>query len=215
MDCDFALFQQVANNQSDDRNVVARFYDKAVKTTAVNSNGLPVFKNVTYVEIRLKDNNTEVFNQPANEEKIKRFAREYALYKMAKEQIKEGTPLEQFAFLTAAEVATCKNRGIFTVEALAGLSSDRVQSLGLQNEHKFAKIFMENAHNNVSVVELARKEKEYSDKISEYRAKFEILIKENNTLKQEIKKLNKCKTLRKWRTSEKGDSNENNFGNMS
>lgn len=215
MDCDFALFQQVANNQSDDRNVVARFYDKAVKTTAVNSNGLPVFKNVTYVEIRLKDNNTEVFNQPANEEKIKRFSREYALYKMAKEQIKEGTPLEQFAFLTAAEVATCKNRGIFTVEALAGLSSDRVQSLGLQNEHKFAKIFMENAHNNVSVVELARKEKEYSDKISEYRAKFEILIKENNTLKQEIKKLNKCKTLRKWRTSEKGDSNENNFGNMS
>lgn len=215
MDFDFAMFRQVADNQNDDRNVVARFYDKAIKTTAVNSNGLPIFKNVTYVEIRLKDNNTEVFNQPANEEKIRRFAREYALYKMAKEQIKEGTPLEQFAFLTAAEVATCKNRGIFSVEALAELPSDRVQCLGLQNEHKLAKIFMQTAHNNVSVAELARKEREYNNKISEYKTRFEILMKENNVLKQEIEKLNKCKTLKKKKTPEKGDNNENNFGNMS
>ncbi len=201
MDFDFAMFRQFADNTNDDRNVSARFYDKAVKTTAVNDNGLPIFKNVTYVEIRLKDNNTEVFNQPASPEKIQRFPREYALYKMAKAQIKEGTPLEQFAFLTAAEVATCKNRGVFTVEALANLPDDKVKSLGLQNEHKFAEIFMRNAKGNNKVADFARKEKEYNDKIAEYREKFELLNKENISLKQEIIKLNKIKTLRKTKTS--------------
>ncbi|MBQ8481962.1 MAG: hypothetical protein IJ532_05460 [Alphaproteobacteria bacterium] len=200
MDFDFAMFRQFADNTNDDRNVAARFYDKAVKTTAMNDNGLPIFKNVTYVEIRLKDNNTEVFNQPASPEKIERFPREYALYKMAKAQIKEGTPLEQFAFLTAAEIATCKNRGIFTVEALANLSDDKVKSLGLQNEHKFAEIFMRNAKSNNKVADFARKEKEYADKIAEYKEKFELLNKENISLKQEIIKLNKTKTLRKSKT---------------
>lgn len=201
MDFDFAMFRQFADNTNDDRNVAARFYDKAVKTTAMNDNGLPIFKNVTYVEIRLKDNNTEVFNQPASLEKIKRFPREYELYKTAKAQIKEGTPLEQFAFLTAAEVATCKNRGVFTVEALADLSEDKVKSLGLQNEHKFAEIFMRNAKSNNKVADFARKEKEYADKIAEYKEKFELLNKENISLKQEIMKLNKIKTLRKSKTS--------------
>lgn len=204
MDFDFALFRQVADNKNDDRNVAARFYDKAVKTTAVNDNGLPIFKNVTYVEIRLKDNNCEVFNQPASPEKIRRFPREYALYKMAKEQIKEGTPLEQFAFLTAAEVATCKNRGVFTVEALADLSAEKVQSLSLQNEHKLAKIFMSNAKSNNQVADFARKESEYKDKIAEYRERLENLINENNVLKQEIVKINKSKTLSK-KNRQKGE----------
>lgn len=197
MEFDYALFRQIADNKNDDRNVSARFYDKAVKTTEVNDNGLPIFKNVTYVEIRLKDNNTEVFNQPANQDKIRRFPREYALYKMAKEQIKEGTPLEQFAFLTAAEVATCKNRGIFTVEALAELSAEKVQSLSLQNEYKLAKIFMQNAKKNNEMADFARKESEYRDKIAEYIEKFDILSEENNILKQEITRLNKTKTLSK------------------
>ena len=103
MDMDFALFQQVIKQGESEKNVAARFYDKAVKTNMVADNGLPVFKNVTYVEIRLKDNNTEVFNQPATAEKIRRFPKEYALYQLSKKQVEKGTPLEQFAFLTAAE----------------------------------------------------------------------------------------------------------------
>lgn len=186
MDFDFALFRQIADNVNDDRNVSARFYDKAVKTTAVNDNGLPVFKNVTYVEIRLKDNNTEVFNQPASQEKINRFPREYALYKMAKEQIKEGTPLEQFAFMTAAEIATCKSRGIFTVEALAALEDEKVQTLGLHNEHSLAEIFMQKAKNNNEMADFVKMENEYKNKIAEYQEKLDMLVSENNALKREI-----------------------------
>ena len=167
MDMDFALFQQMAATAEDERNVAARFYDKAVKTDKVAANGMPIFKNVTYVEIRLKDNSTEVFNQPASEEKIKRFPREYALYKMAKEKIKDGTPLEQFAFLTAAEIETCKSRGLFTVEDLANLSKEKVQFLDLENEHDLAVKFMQKAQDNKIMAEMVAKEKEYKRQIAD------------------------------------------------
>lgn len=180
MDIDFAVFQQIASQTQDEKNVAARFYDKAVKTSEVSENGLPIFKNVTYVEIRLKDNSTEVFNQPATEEKIKRFPKEYALYKLSKEQAKDGTPLEQFSFLTAAEIATCKNRGIFTVEALAGLDFDKVNSLGLQNEHVLAQMFLEEAGINVKLKKFADREKEYQEKIRALEEKISALEAKNN-----------------------------------
>lgn len=171
MDMDFAMFQQIASQVENEKNVAARFYDKAVKTSEVNENGLPIFKNVTYVEIRIKDNNTEVFNQPATEEKIKRFPKEYALYKMSKEQAKDGTPLEQFSFLSAAEIATCKARGVFTVEALAELDFAKVNSLGLQNEHVLAQMFLENSGDNLKLKKFAEREKEYKAKIAELEEK--------------------------------------------
>ncbi len=199
MDMDFAIFRQAADNVNDERNVRARFYDKAVKTDKTTANGLPIFKNVTYVEIRLKDNNTEVFNQPASEEKIKRFPREYGMYQAAKQQAENGTPLNQFAFLTAAEIATCGNRGIFTVEALAGLSAEKVRDLGLENEHHLAELFMQAAKSVDAVAVFARKEEEYLNEI-------EKLKYENNELKQIIKKNNKGKTLNR----RKGEKYENN-----
>lgn len=175
MDVDFNMFRQAADNTADERNVAARFYDKAVKTEELTPNGLPIFKNVTYVEIHLKDNSTEVFNQPASEEKIKRFPREYAIYKMAKEKVKDGTPLNQFAFLTAAEVATCYNRGVMTVEELAALPKEKTIDLGLVNEAEAAKKFMARAAGNQNITEPSGKEKEYLQQIEQLKAQIEKL----------------------------------------
>ena len=198
MDIDFALFRQVADNLNDERNVAARFYDKAVKTENLSSEGLPVFKNVTYVEIRLKDNNTEVFNQPATSEKIRRFPKEYALYKLAKEKIKNGTPLNQFAFLNAAEIATCESRGIFTVEDLAKLDENKALSLGLTHEKRLAEAFIKRAKNNTAVADFLEKEQQYKDEI-------ENLKNENLMLKQKISELSKSKTLTR-KSKKKGEA---------
>lgn len=182
---DYALFQQVIGQSESEKNVAARFYDKAVKTNEVAKNGLPVFKNVTYIEIRLKDNSTEVFNQPATDEKIRRFPKEYALYQLSKKQVENGTPLEQFAFLTAAEIATCKSRGVFTVEALAGLDIDKVQSLGLQDEHVLAEIFLEKSNNNKMLDDFAKKEVEYERALEALREQLAVV---QRALNEERKK---------------------------
>lgn len=175
MDIDFSLFQQVINQSESEKNVAARFYDKAVKTNEVSENGLPIFKNVTYVEIRLKDNNTEVFNQPASSEKIRRFPKEYALYQLSKKEAEKGTPLEQFAFLTAAEIATCKNRGVFTVETLAKLDFEKVKNLGLENEHVLAQMFLEKSENNKALDNFIKKELEYKREIEALREQLTVL----------------------------------------
>lgn len=182
---DYALFQQVIGQSESEKNVAARFYDKAVKTNEVAKNGLPVFKNVTYIEIRLKDNSTEVFNQPATDKKIRRFPKEYALYQLSKKQVENGTPLEQFAFLTAAEIATCKSRGVFTVEALAGLDIDKVQSLGLQDEHVLAEMFLEKSNNNKMLDDFAKKEVEYERALEALREQLAVV---QRALNEERKK---------------------------
>ena len=185
MDMEYAMFQQALNQKDSEKNVAARFYDKAVKTNNVAENGLPVFKNVTYIEIRLKDNSTEVFNQPATDEKIRRFPKEYALYQLSKKQVENGTPLEQFAFLTAAEIATCKSRGVFTVEALAGLDIDKVQSLGLQDEHVLAEMFLEKSNNNKMLDDFAKKEVEYERALEALREQLAVV---QRALNEERKK---------------------------
>ena len=187
MDMEYALIQQIMNQGESEKNVAARFYDKAVKTSEVAENGMPVFKNVTYVEIRLKDNNTEVFNQPATAEKIRRFPKEYALYQLSKKQIEKGTPLEQFAFLTAAEIATCKSRGVFTVETLAELDFDKVQSLGLQNEHVLAQMFLEKSNNNKALNDFIEKELEYEREIEALREQLAVVQRAlNNERKKNL-----------------------------
>lgn len=206
MDMDFAMFRQVADNKSDESNVRARFYDKAVKTDKITINGLPIFKNVTYVEIKLKDNSTEVFNQPASAEKIRRFPREYMMYQNAKKQIAQGTPLEQFAFLSAAELETCRSRGIFTVEALAELSAEKVQSLSLQNEHQLANLFLQNAQNNNQIAQFVQKE-------AEYKTKIEKLQEQINLLNKQLAQINTNSYEQKIQQN-KEKNNENNIGNM-
>ena len=148
---DFAMFEKFANNSGSEEGVAARFYDRAVKTGEVGENGLPKFELVCFCEIRIKDNTSEIYDQPASEEKIRRFPAEYARYQLGKKQVVDGTPLEQFAFLNRAEVETLKVHGIFTVEALAAVDPDKSRQLGLEEERQLAEKFLEQARDNLSL----------------------------------------------------------------
>ena len=55
MDGDFAIFQELLNQQKTEKGVFAEFYDKAVKTDEVNDKGLTIFITKTYVRIQTKD----------------------------------------------------------------------------------------------------------------------------------------------------------------
>ena len=150
-------------------NVFAKFYDRMIKTEEINpKTGLPVFKEVCFVEIRIKNNSTDVVDQPATQEKINRFMPQYQLYLQAKEKEKKGTSLSLFAFLTLDEQETLKSHGIFTLEEFVALPKSKVESLNLQEEHKKAKLFVKTHKNQAALSELT---------------------KENASLKQEIENL--------------------------
>lgn len=141
-------------------NVFAKFYDRMVKTDQINQKtGLPIFKEVCFVEVRIKNNSTDVVDQPATQENIRRFAPQYQLYLQSKEKEKKGTSLSLFAFLTIEEQETLKSHGIFTLEEFVALPKDKVQSLNLIEEQKKAKSFVK-SHKNQAVINELRKENE-------------------------------------------------------
>ncbi len=167
MNIDFAAFEHIARNSSAEEGVSARFYDRSIKTDKIDEQGFPVFQNVCFCEIRIKDNNSEVFDQPATEEKKKRFPQEYARYLLSKKQIAEGTPLEQFAFLSLSEVEALKCRGIFTIETLAELDTDKASGLGVLRERNLAQKFKQQAANTKQLSDWQAEEEQYIQKIIE------------------------------------------------
>lgn len=179
---DFAMFQDMLNNQRQEKDVFATFYDKQVKTDTIGENGLPVFKTVTYVKIEIKDNR-DVFNQPATKEYMMRFPVEYNRYLISKKERENGTPLSQFAFLSAAQLDECEHYGVFTVEKLADLTDEQAGHIGLTDERDAAKRFLDFAKNNAAIAEFNKKEKEYKAEIKELKQQ----IKELQAAKKEVK----------------------------
>ena len=173
------------------QNVFARFYDRAVKTEAVDENGLPVYEKVLYCEIRIKDNR-DIYDQPATEDKIRLYPNEYDFYLKNKENKKEGTPIELFAFLDRAQVDNLKERGIYTVEELAAMEEDKAKLLAVSDEYHIAKRFLEMANNNQAAAEFAKKEEEFNqeksfwaEKEAEYKRQIAELEKKIKELKKE------------------------------
>lgn len=191
---DFAAFEKMAHEGASEEGVAARFYDRVVKTEELGENGLPKFETVCFCEIRIRDNNCEVYDQPATADKIRRFPAEYARYRAARKQVAEGTPLEQFAFLSAAEVESLKIHGIFTVEALAALAEDKAAQCGVSAEKELAEKFLAGARNNAALAEWQKKEENYRSKIA--------------FLEEEVKRLQNA-------DNRKGKIDEKYFRNMS
>lgn len=180
MDIDFSTFENLARSNVSEDGINARFYDRSIKTDAIDAQGFPVFKNVCFCEIRIKDNNSEVFDQPATEDKKKRFPQEYARYLLSKKQISNGTPLEQFAFLSLSEVDSLKCRGIFTVETLSELDDTKANILGINKERDLARKFIDNSKSNKQIADWHFQEQKYQNKIRS-------LEEDNRRLRQALK----------------------------
>ena len=159
---------------SSESHVIARFYDRAVKTGRMTDKGLPEMNLEPFVEIRIQDSN-DVVDRPAEPKDFKRFAAEYGLYQQEKKQTAGGTPLTQFAFLDAGQIECCKYRGIFTVEALAELDEEKAASIGLEAEKVLAEKFLSAQKNNLMIAQFEKKEKEYLNKINQLKLEIQAL----------------------------------------
>lgn len=202
MDADFMTFKTLIDNAQTEKDVVARFYDRSVKTDDVNQQtGLPIFKNVCYVEIRIKNNNTDIFNQPATPEKMARFPVEYNRYLSAKKECKEGTPLEHFSFLTTAQIDTLKYHGILSVEQLSSLQSEQAVDLGVLSEFESAKRFVSLAQNHLTESQWQKKvetlEAQIRDLEQQLQAKTQIQSEQNKPTEEAKQKSKRRSSAKK------------------
>lgn len=154
---DFLIFQSFLNGEKTEKGVVASFYNKFVRTGRFLENGLPEFSRKVFIKIRVVNSIDEV-DRPAEDADIHRFAREYALFKIKNENnMNNGTPLNQFAFLSPAQIECCEFRNVFTIEDLIALEDDKASTLGLFNEKEAAKKFLEASKNNKMISDFENK----------------------------------------------------------
>lgn len=197
MDSDFLTFKNVIENASVEKDTFARFYDRSVKTNEINpKTGVPIYKDVCYVEIRIKNNNTDIYDQPASEEKKARFPAEYRQYLQEKETRPSGTALENFSFLTASQINTLKFYHIDTLEKLSALTAEQASDLDIVNEYHAAQNFLAGAKKQFEVAKWQEKVTLLNQKIQELEAALKSAQQQKRPLKNTHKRSIRKKTTR-------------------
>lgn len=95
--------------------------------------GRPIFDMIDYVEIMVPGQSKTHIIRKVTEEDKQRWPTKWVAYQSNKEaqQPLEGTPIEQWAYLTPARAMEMKAINILTIEDLANLSDTGIQSLGM------------------------------------------------------------------------------------
>lgn len=164
-DFDFAIFNNMLQRRGREEGVFARFYPKFVKTGVVLENGLPEYKEKLYIEIRTRGC-SDIIDRAADDNDLRRFAQEYAFYQVKKEKMKNGTPLNQFAFLNAQQIEACDIRGVCTVEDLAAISDEQAKALNLTDEKQCAVKFLEMSKDNAVIKRYEEENARLKEKIA-------------------------------------------------
>jgi len=150
------MYQQEASSPQV-RLCPARFYVRAVENKGKSlEEGRPIFDEAEYIEIFV--NRNEIVDRKVSDADRHQYSAQYEQFKRNKEQIGDGTPVEQWPALSVSKVATLKSLKIYTVEALAGLRDDRIKDIGLDGRNLVvkAKAFIASSKNSGYVEKLAQ-----------------------------------------------------------
>lgn len=131
-----------------DQGIVVVFKNHSLPNPAKSKEkGRPIYDDMEICEIRYPGDRNRVSVFPAHDftqYKIddedgssrqvtyaERFAKQYQRFKAKEAQVKEGTPLEELTFLSAAKRSELKGLNIYTAEDLAGLDGQPLKQLGM------------------------------------------------------------------------------------
>jgi hypothetical protein len=92
--------------------------------------GRQVFVDVDHVEIIVAGQDKQKFVGPANEQIQARFPEEYAQFLAGQQEVRSGTPIEQWPQLTPSQVLMLKQLNVYSVEDVSSLSDENVRNLG-------------------------------------------------------------------------------------
>jgi len=136
--------------------------------------GRPVFDEFDFVRIQTPgDTRTSVYRKASEQDK-QRFPRAWEAYQKGLEAPEEGTPIDQWPQVSAAQVRELRHVHVRTVENLAALSDGSIQHLGpgYQQLRQQARQYLDAADKNANATALARENDELREQVR--------LLKEQN-----------------------------------
>jgi hypothetical protein len=115
-----------------DKHTLAVFYTRSVlnEVKSVDANR-PIHENHTYVRIQPPGERLNIVDRPVKPEDKRRWPVEWNAYVTGRTQIPEGTPIEMLFVNHPAIGDTLKGCNVFTIEQLASLSANAMDTIGM------------------------------------------------------------------------------------
>lgn len=152
-----------------DRGMVAMFYNKAIHNPAKSAeSGRPVYEDKVYIRIHPPGERLNIVDRPADDSHKRRFPVQWAQFQQNRQQLPEGTPVDLLYPDHPAVPATLRAHNVHTVEQLAELSANAIESVGMgaQRYVNDAKSYLEKANKGVGIAQHRRDLEERDQKIS-------------------------------------------------
>lgn len=162
-------------SHGDDSGLFVEFEMRPIKQEFESEQkGRPIFKDVPYINIMFPGDRTKQIVRPVKMDEdgsgpsdLQRFPRQWAAFESKKEQVQDGTPLEQWAPLTRSQVMELKGIRIHTVEQLASLPDSTLNWMGARDLREKAKVWLANAGgSNAEVLKLQHENQTLAEDIA-------------------------------------------------
>lgn len=170
-----------------DKTLLVRFYTKSVQDQDKTiTEGRPIFREKTYIEIRYPGNRTDSIARPATAHDIQRFPRHYKAFKDRVELPEEGTPLNEWPVISRSQAEELSFFNIKTVEQLAAVSdAEGHKFMGFNNLKSKAKEFLESSRDIVESAQLREELHQRDEVIRAMQEQIDMLIKQAQPKKEE------------------------------
>lgn len=133
--------------------------------------GRPVFDDVEYVEIFSPGDPKNIVCKPVTDEHRRRFAPQYAAFKLGQQAARSGTPLAQWPSITRAQVEELAFLKLSTVEELAAFpDTDKPGFEAVFELRKRARDYLEAAKGNAPLEQLRAQVESLSRQLAAQRA---------------------------------------------
>ena len=119
--------EDFANQSKADEGLMVRFYYKSIEDTAESqAQGRPVFKEKTYIEIRVAGQRDVQAARPVTFADKQRFPRHYEAFEKRVEPPTEGLPLIEWPAITRTQAEEMAFMNVKTVEQLATMKDSNL-----------------------------------------------------------------------------------------
>ncbi len=131
---DFQEWLQIAQSAEDPKTDTARprFYIRPFHLKKKSEiEGRPIFEDREYVEIVIPGQPKNIVDCQVTDQHKRRWPKSYAAFKAGQSAPINGTPLEQWAYLTKSQVEVYKQLGFRSVEDIAQASDSAKSAMGI------------------------------------------------------------------------------------
>lgn len=152
--------------------------DDDVKVIVAKAAGRPIHRQLEYIIIQTPGDRNNIPDKPVTDEHRKRYAQEYAAFKLGREKEMVGTPLASLPGFDVTRVDELAYFGVRTVEDLAGVSDGNAQGMGngILKERQRATEFLEAASGRAPMTELQRERDELAEKLESLQSQVSQLL---------------------------------------